>query len=39
MSAFCPLSYEVHCVGYGPVCMTRIQYMARVPGIAIIISD
>jgi hypothetical protein len=35
MSAFRPLSYDVHSVGYGPVRMTSIQYMAPIPEIAI----
>jgi hypothetical protein len=36
MSAFPPLSYDIHSVGYGPVCMTCIQYMAQISGIAIL---
>jgi hypothetical protein len=39
MPALPPLSYDVHDIGYGPVCMTRVQYMARISGIAIVISD
>jgi hypothetical protein len=39
MSAFPPLSYDVHGISYGPICMTRIQYMVRISGIAIVIFD
>jgi hypothetical protein len=39
MFAFPPLYYDVRGIGYGPICMTRIQYMSRISGIAIVISD
>jgi hypothetical protein len=39
MPAFPPLSYDVCGFGYGPICMTRIQYMVRISRIAIVISD
>jgi hypothetical protein len=39
MFAFPPFSYDAHGIGYGPICMTRIQYMARISKIAIVISD
>jgi hypothetical protein len=39
ISAFPPFSYDVHSIGYGPICMTCIQYMALISGITIIISD
>jgi hypothetical protein len=39
MSALPPISYNVHGISYGPVCMTHADYMVRISEIAIIISD
>jgi hypothetical protein len=39
MSALPPISYDVHGISYGSVCMTHVQYMVQISGIAIIVSD
>jgi hypothetical protein len=39
MSAFPPISYDARGISYGPIRMTRIQYMARISGISIVIYN
>jgi hypothetical protein len=39
MSAPSHISYDVRGIIYDSVCMTRVQYMMRISGITIIISD
>jgi hypothetical protein len=39
MYAFPLISYDIHCISYGPIYMACIQYVVRLSRIAIVISD